>query len=687
MTKGISFGIVLWCLIEIPTLFLLVDYLNKHEAQITGGRRVAVQSVLKELFEQSARFGDSVNARGVVTRFGSSFGLASLGVCVAGADINPSPDNDQRCNLSRVKGESVTAVSLPSGQVDLQFNWHPQAQSNSIFLIALVTSVLLTLALVMIVVVAISRFFSTIIINLSNKITKAETSELIDSLSGELIEIKPLAVAINQMRIQLVKSVEENSRLQHQAQLGALAGQVSHDIRSPLSALDAMLARLDQLPENDRLIIRGAINRIKDIAQNLLEQNRRLGLQKHNASSTSLGEATEATTVALLSSVIDPLITEKRMQFRSKIGVEIDAKIDSTSYGLFASIQLIEFKRLISNLINNAVEVLGDNGSVSITLRSVNQEIEMTVRDNGKGIPPEILARLGNRGETHGKAGGSGLGLYHARTSVESWGGKLRIESAVGKGTSVIISLPQAQVPGWFVAALKLNPGSTVVVLDDDNSIHQIWQGRFEALQMSDKQISLVHLSTPDQLRSWVRDNAALAQHALYLADFELLGFKETGLSLIEELTLGSRSILVTSRFEEHQIMKDCLRLSVRMIPKGMAGFVPILINQPTALVDAILIDDDSLVHLVWQMAATGAGKKLAAFIHPDSFLEIAESFNKSSPVYVDASLSHGIKGEVVAKKIHDLGFKRVYIATGWAPEKFQELSFLAGVLGKDAPF
>jgi anti-sigma regulatory factor (Ser/Thr protein kinase) len=429
--------------------------------------------------------------------------------------------------------------------------------------------------------------------------------------------------------------------------------------------------------------MRSAVNRIKDIANNLLLKNSEVHVIATAPPPTS---QVEPKSNQLLSGLLDPLVTEKRMQFRSKIGIEIEGRIDAASYGLFASIQPIEFKRVISNLINNAVEALGETGSVMLSVLGRENEIEITIRDNGKGIPPEILAKLGQRGETHGKEGGSGLGLFHARTSVESWGGKLSIESTVSSGTSVIITLSRSCAPDWFVSTLLLTAGSSIVILDDDSSIHQIWDGRLHSLRVSEKKIKIVHVSTPEQFRAWVSENPDAAAQALYLTDYELLGYQDSGLSLVEELKLGLQSILVTSRFEERHIMEGCQRLKIRMIPKGMAGFVPIAFAAPMEAYDAILIDDDDLVHMSWSRVAKHAGKALRAFLHPDQFFELANTFTRTSPVYVDANLGNGIKGAIVAERIHKMGFTQVYLATGYDPDQFKGLDFLSGIIGKEPP-
>ena len=158
-------------------------------------------------------------------------------------------------------------------------------------------------------------------------------------------------------------------------------------------------------------------------------------------------------------------MSEKRLQFQSKPNLQIELKLAPESYGLFAKLQPIEFRRMISNLVNNAVEALGDTGAVSVGLSHENGNIILTVADNGNGILPEILAKLGQKGETHGKAGGSGLGLYHARTTAESWGGSLIILSEVGKGTTVTVRLPKAD-----------SPATNAALIDDDALVHMTWK-------------------------------------------------------------------------------------------------------------------------------------------------------------------------------------------------------------------
>ena len=508
-------------------------------------------------------------------------------------------------------------------------------------------------------------------------------------------EFGDLARAFNGMSSRIRENIREKEEhltrlhsLKVRESQAAIAAQVAHDIRSPLAALDSVMKDGPQFPESQRLIMRSAATRIRDIANNLIEKNREFrAAGAGTGAAAAETAAAEPASVALLSSLLDPLITEKRVQSGAKAGVEIDARLDAASYGLFAEVQPAEFKRVLSNLINNGVEALDAKGAVTVRLAREDDDILLTVEDNGKGIPSETLARLGQRGETHGKAGGTGLGLYHARIRVQAWGGSLDIRSEPGKGTTVAIRLPQAPPPVWFVSTLEIAPGGAVVVFDDDVSIHQVWQGRFDSLRPQDHRIEIVHLSTPEELRGWVRDNPAKAQSALYLVDYEFLGYKETGLSMVKELNLAERSILITSRDEEKGILEECLRLKVRMIPKGLAGFVPISVRAQPQGPDAVLLDDDALVQMTWNVAAKSQGRNLLAFRDPKEFLAAVEHLPKDTPIYLDSHLAKGLRGEDIARDLHAKGFSNLFLATGHSPESLPPLPWIKKVVGKEPPW
>jgi|GEM_PF-3489763 len=486
----------------------------------------------------------------------------------------------------------------------------------------------------------------------------------------------------------LKRASNVESELNISRSLSDLARQVAHDIRSPLAALDAVTSTLPQIPEEKRIILRSALSRIRDIANGLLNEGSPSAKPSPIESGlhASEGGPAEERTVFLLSSLIDGLVSEKRMQFRTKIGVEIECRLSSESYGLFVEVPPTEFKRVLSNLINNAVDAIEKNGNVIIDTTLDVDRVTIWIKDNGKGIPPHILPTLMQKGATYDKKGGLGLGLYHAKNAIESWGGNLRIESSPGEWTNVILSLPQAYPPEWFVPELNLKTNSVVVILDDDSSIHQIWQDRFDSLKINKAQISALHFSTPQEFTDWFSHRKPQTPEALYLIDHEFLGFSETGLSLIEKHGIEHQSILVTSRFEEIPIREICARLRIRMIPKGQAGFVPITIERKFEATDGILIDDDGWVCDAWVLKAREMGKNIRTFSSPEEFLKVYTSFNSDTPVFVDANLGGGVRGEEITRELSQRGFRNIYLATGYEASHFAPMPWLKGIIGKDLP-
>ena len=223
--------------------------------------------------------------------------------------------------------------------------------------------------------------------------------------------------------------------------LAQLAHQVAHDIRSPLTALSVIENHLSGISEDTRALLRDVITRIRDIANNLIEQNR---------VSATEGLPSEPMGTEWMWGTIETLVNEKRWQYRARNNIFIELKKDRSSEetsGSFARVQPTAFKRVLSNLIDNAVEAMQDGGHIVLTLGGAGDSLSLTIKDDGRGIPQSLLPRLMQRGATFGKKGGSGLGLYHARETIERWNGKIRIESEQGRGTTVTLTLPRSNEP------------------------------------------------------------------------------------------------------------------------------------------------------------------------------------------------------------------------------------------------
>lgn len=274
-------------------------------------------------------------------------------------------------------------------------------------------------------------------------------------------------------RARLVRDYNLLLDLRIKESYASLAAQVAHDIRSPLAALGAAARRLEK--DGTAPLINRAVERIQEITDDLAHSHGTL-------------PAPGAAAPVALDAAVGRVIEEKRLQYSEKPGVNI---VFSPGGRLArARVEPKELRRAVSNLVNNAVEALTGPGTVTVSVSAAGGRAAVSVKDDGKGVPPELLARLGRKGETHGKENGSGLGLYHARSAAERWGGSLAIVSAPGEGTEVRMELP-AEPPAAARAAL----------LDDDPLVHMTWRMAAEAAG-----VDLKAFKAPAELLAALRD-------------------------------------------------------------------------------------------------------------------------------------------------------------------------------------
>lgn len=609
--------------------------------------------------------------------------------------VSVVPISKIRQSISELKNIIKIEQNLDSEKMEIELVDFKEARRFSITFFIVFASLLLVVA-----VLSAVFFVNRSILMPISKITEDVLSENSNTnviTSENEIDVLREAIKTYQKNIkQTQEALVTQSRL---STLVSIASQVAHDIRSPLTALNMVIETLNKLPEEKRIIIRSAIQRINDIANDLLLRGKNAQLEKVSLTKGAMTKVnSEEPAVVMLSSLVDSLVSEKRIQYRNKISVLIDVDL-SKSYGLFAKLPPNEFKRVLSNLINNSVEAFpNESGRVFVTLLEFDGKIKLDISDNGKGIPAEFLSKLGEKGFSfgkNGKASGSGLGLYHAKITLENAGGMLVFENfdkvintstlSFKVVTTISIILPKVNPPSWFVKRLDIPTGSVVSILDDDHSIHNVWQGRFSSLGSDFKNIEICNFTSFDVFKKWLENynDSKIAEKMVFLVDYELIGQDSTGLDVIEELKIQKQAILVTSRYEEIDILERCKRMGVRLIPKAMAGFLPMSILKIELNYDAILIDDDELIRTTWSLAAKTFGKKFISFSGPKEFFACAKTFSLNTPIYIDSNLGENLKGEVIAEQICKLGFENLFITTGYDVSEIAGRDFIKGVIDK----
>ena len=468
-------------------------------------------------------------------------------------------------------------------------------------------------------------------------------------------------------------------------ELGSITAQVAHDIRSPIAALNAVVKEATQIPEQQRIIMRNATQQINDIANNLLAKYRtRSDASLHEENNGSLD------TPEVIAVLLDSIISEKRVQYKH-LPININLDIETDAHGAFAKIIASDFKRVVSNIINNAVEAISGRGEVTVKLSKSSNFVKLDIKDTGTGMPLELINKVFDGSLISSKKEGSGIGLLSARTLVESWGGALKITSEPGIGTIVHLTFVLLKHASWFASELTFIENSKVVILDDDQSIHDVWESRFSH-EIPSAHLQLLHFYQAKELLNY--DMSEL-KSARFLCDYELIGQDESGLDVIEQLNLGTAATLVTSRYDDREIRQRSKKLGIKILPKNYAAYVPLNIvidkkeqrKDTTGVIetpDLVLIDDNSIVTDSWVFAATLKKKKILTFNSFDEAIKNIQALDRSTPIYIDSDLGAIRSGEEYAKELYGLGFKTIYLATGYDASRFETMYWIKGIVGKD---
>lgn len=455
-----------------------------------------------------------------------------------------------------------------------------------------------------------------------------------------------------------------------------ITDQVAHDIRSPLAALNMIAQKVSHKNDNSRMIMNNAITRINDIANNLLEKNR------------TGKKGPDKTNICMLSGIVAGMISEKRTQFSNYPQIQINFVENKNVHNCFVKIYPQELKRIISNIINNSLEAIPDKtGSIDIEIINHFDGKFCTIKitDTGKGIPQELLPQIWNKGSTFNKSQGNGLGLFMAKEKIKQWGGSIDIKSKLNQGTTVTITIPLAPTPAWFLPELKIDSNSQILITDDDHSFLKMWQEKLESLSLKENNIGLNIFSSIEQLEKQYQSNNT--QNSLILIDYDFNNSSETGLDFIERHKINN-AILVTAHYDEPKIIKRCLNAEIKLIPKNMVPSLDIFINAPKQTIKRhVLIDDDQLLHLAWEDQAQSSNIDLVCFSSSKDFFQNAPSLNRDSIIHIDSSLQEEIPGEQTAKEIYSMGFKEIYLTTGYEENDFPPMPWIKKIIGKTPPW
>jgi PAS domain S-box-containing protein len=225
------------------------------------------------------------------------------------------------------------------------------------------------------------------------------------------------------------KQLQEKERL---AAIGATAGMVGHDIRNPLQAIvgDLYLAKSDLVAVPDGEAKEGLKESLEEIEKNVGYIDKIVqDLQDFAKSINPYCKKTDVEEICQEVLFIN-IIPEN---------IDIFCEIEKKAKIMITDPDLL--KRILSNLVNNAVQAMSDGGKLEIRALREKSEITIFVQDTGVGIPDEVKPKLFTPLFST-KSKGQGFGLAVVKRMTEALGGTVSFESEVGKGTKFIVRLP-----------------------------------------------------------------------------------------------------------------------------------------------------------------------------------------------------------------------------------------------------
>ena len=267
----------------------------------------------------------------------------------------------------------------------------------------------------------------TSIVDTSKKLSEGDFSKRIEIEQNSQGELNEIIHSFNYM-------AEELEKLDKQRK--TMIADIAHELRTPLTNLKGYIEGWAD----------GVIKPNKNTLSILNLQVDNLSKIIDDLSTLSLAESgmlNMDVTTFNLNSEIDNIVKIFKPRFKEH-NVKVSNKTDKS---IVISYDLQRFTQIVTNLVNNAIIAM-ENKDSNITFESLikSKTLTLSITDTGKGIAKKDLTNIFERfyridSSRNRKSGGSGLGLSIVKYLVESHNGRIKIESEIGKGTSVNICL------------------------------------------------------------------------------------------------------------------------------------------------------------------------------------------------------------------------------------------------------
>ncbi len=251
-------------------------------------------------------------------------------------------------------------------------------------------------------------------------------SEKFTKLDEEFLAALSTHAALALQNAELVEQLLSSERV---TSLGKMANFLLQDIKKPIlvSKRYAEHLKTKETPEE--------VTKVIDM---LLEQLNHVVDLVQATSSYSEGQIVLRSILRNLNQALDDCVARIDSYVRSR-----DCRIIK-EYDKDISVKISEkqFYQAFQNIIKNSCDAMPEGGDITLSTKRVDNSVNIIIRDKGIGIPLSLLEKIFEPFVSHGKKEGVGLGLSIAKKIIEEHGGKISVQSEIGEGTSLTITLP-----------------------------------------------------------------------------------------------------------------------------------------------------------------------------------------------------------------------------------------------------
>lgn len=252
-----------------------------------------------------------------------------------------------------------------------------------------------------------------------------------------------LVIADMTERVRLERELQEKERL---AALGLLAAGVAHEVNTPLTGISsyAQLLLNDTHPEDPKYRLLKKMEQQSFRASNLVNNLLDLIANRPRSRDAVSVPSLITSTVSLHEDLLKP----------KRISVHMNDIPDIQVRGNFHDLQ-----QVLTNVLLNARDAVAERGNIWIDVEEKGERVHIRVKDDGKGIPPDLIGRIFEPLVTTKRGqGGTGLGLAITRRILDASDGDIAVESTPGNGAEFTISLPRAGRMTKDTWAIDANP-------------------------------------------------------------------------------------------------------------------------------------------------------------------------------------------------------------------------------------